>query len=99
MADQFEGKAIGIFETDSLVAAMVALDQASKAAEITIQGVERNRLKSGACVKMRGDISSIKAAMDVAIQTASRYGNVTAHTTIASPDEGTEKAMKMTIGK
>ena len=96
---QYDGKAVGVFETDNLVAAFVALDAASKAADVAIQGVERNRLKSGACVKMRGDISSVNAAMEVAVATASRLGKVTASTVIASPSEGTEVAMEMTIKK
>ena len=97
--EQYNGKALGVFEVDNLVAAFVALDAASKAADVSIQGVERNRLKSGACVKMRGDISSVNAAMDVAVATASRLGKVTASTIIASPSEGTEVATVMTINK
>ena len=99
MADRYEGKAIGIFEVDNLVAAFVALDAASKAADVMIQAVERNRLKSGACVKMRGNISDIKAAMEAAIAAAERIGNVTASTIIASPTSDTEIAMKMTVNK
>ena len=97
--ERYRGKALGIFEVDNLVAGFVALDAASKAADVMIQGVERNRLKSGACVKMRGDISSVKAAMEVAIATASRFGKVTASTVIAAPSEGTDVAMEMTIKK
>ena len=97
--EQYKDKALGVFEVDNLVAAFVALDQASKAADVSIQAVERNRLKSGACVKMRGDISSVKAAMEVAVATASRLGKVTASTVIASPSEGTEIAAEMTINK
>ena len=97
--EQYKGKALGVFEVDNLVAAFVALDAASKAADVSIQAVERNRLKQGACVKMRGDISSVKAAMDVAVATASRLGKVTASTVIASPSEGTEIAAEMTINK
>ncbi len=97
--EQYKGKALGVYEVDNLVAAYVALDAASKAADVSIQGVERNRLKSGACVKMRGDISSINAAMEVAVATASRLGKVTASTIIAAPSEGTETAMEMTINK
>ena len=97
--EQYKGKALGVFEVDNLVAAFVALDSASKAADVSIQGVERNRLKCGACVKMRGDISSVNAAMEVAVATASRLGKVTASTVIASPSEGTEVATAMTINK
>lgn len=97
--ERYDGKAIGIFEVDNLVAGFVALDEASKAADVVIQGVERNRLKSGACIKMRGDISSVNAAMEVAIATANRLGKVTASTVIAAPSEGTDVAMQMTINK
>lgn len=99
MADRYEGKALGVFEVDNLVACYVALDAASKTSDIMVQSVERNRLKSGACVKLRGNISDIKAAMDVAIKVASEHGKVTAHTIIASPTEGTDLAMAMTINK
>ena len=54
MAKNYDGMAVGAFELDNLVACFVALDAASKAANVTIQSVERNRLKSGACVKIRG---------------------------------------------
>ncbi|MCF0134623.1 MAG: BMC domain-containing protein, partial [Blautia sp.] len=66
MADNYEGKALGVFEMDNLVACFVALDAASKTADVQIQSVERNRLKSGACVKIRGSISDVKAAMEAA---------------------------------
>ncbi len=47
MAGKYEGQAIGIFELDNLCACFVALDAASKAANVSIQSVERNRLKWG----------------------------------------------------
>ena len=61
MVEQYHGMAIGIFELDSECACFVALDAAAKAAAVQIQGVERNRLGAGACVKMRGSISDVKA--------------------------------------
>ena len=51
MAENYNGMAVGIFELDSLAACFVALDAASKAANVKIQNVERNRLGAGACVK------------------------------------------------
>ncbi len=62
MAEQYRGMAIGIIELDSEWACFGALDAAAKAAAVQIQGVERNRLGAGACVKMRGSISDVKAA-------------------------------------
>ena len=99
MAENYNGMAVGVFELDNLVACFVALDAASKAANVTIQSVERNRLKSGACVKMRGSVSDVNAAMEVALETAKSLGEVISHTVIASPTADTEVALKMTINK
>lgn len=99
MAENYNGMAVGVFELDNLVACFVALDAASKAANVKIQGVERNRLKSGACVKMRGTVSDVKAAMEAALRTAEPLAKIVNHTVIASPTEDTEIALKMTINK
>lgn len=99
MTEKYNGQAIGMFELDSLGACYVALDAAAKAANISVQGVERNRLKSGACVKIRGSISDVRAAMDVAIEAAAPYGKLTAQNVIASPGEGVDLAMEMTLNK
>ncbi len=95
----YTGQAIGIFELDGLLACYVALDAAAKAANITVQGVERNRLKSGACVKIRGSVSDVRAALDAALAAAEPLGRVTASTVIAAPAAGTERTIAMTIGK
>ena len=86
MAEQYHGMAIGIFELDSECACFVALDAAAKAAAVQI-------------VKMRGSISDVKAAMEVAIRTAEPIAKVVSHTVIASPSEETETAIAMTITK
>ena len=99
MAENYNGMAVGVFELDNLVACFVALDAASKAANVKIQGVERNRLKSGACVKMRGTVSDVKAAMEAALKTAEPLAKIVNHTVIASPTSDTEVALQMTINK
>ena len=99
MSEEYRGMALGMFELDNLVACFVALDAASKTANVKIQGVERNRLKSGACVKIRGSVSDVTAAMEVALKTAEPLGKIVSHTIIASPTEDTETALKMTINK
>ncbi len=99
MAENYDGMAIGVFELDNLVACYVALDAAAKAANVKIQSVERNRLKSGACVKIRGSVSDVTAAMEVALETAKPLGTIISHTVIASPTADTEIAAKMTINK
>ena len=99
MTGQYEGMAIGIFELDNECACFVASDAAAKAAAVQIQGVERNRLGAGACVKMRGSISDVKSAMEVAIRVAEPLAKVVSHTVIAAPSEETETAIAMTITK
>ena len=99
MAENYNGMAVGVFELDNLVACFVAIDAASKAANVKIQGVERNRLKSGACVKMRGSVSDVNAAMEAALRTAEPLAKIVNHTVIASPTSDTEVALQMTINK
>lgn len=95
----YTGQALGIFELDGFMACLVALDAAAKAADVKIQDVERNRLKAGACVKLRGDISSVRAAMEAALAAAAPYGKVTASTVISAPDAGTEHGIANTVGR
>ena len=99
MAEDYTGMAIGIFGLESECICFVALDAAAKAADVRIQAVERNRLKSGACVKMRGSVSDVKAAMEAALKAAEGRSKVVSHTVIAAPSEDTETAIAMTIGK
>ena len=95
MAENYNGMAVGIFELDSFAACFVALDAASKAANVRIQNIERNRLG----VKMRGSVSDVTAAMEAAIRTAEPIAKVVSHTVIASPAHDTEPAMYMTANK
>lgn len=97
--NQYKNMAVGILETDNLVAAYMALDMAAKTADIKVQNVERNRLAAGACLKIRGSISDVKAAIDMAIIEAGRYGKVISHTVIASPMEDAEPIFYMTANK
>lgn len=96
---EFNGAAVGAFETDSYLVACVAIDAAVKAADVQVEGVERNRLASGACVKLRGRISDIRAAMEAAEEAASRLSPVTKSVVIPAPTEGTEKMLQVTINK
>ena len=99
MAESYNGQAVGVFEMDTLVACFVGLDAAAKTAAIKVQNIERNRLKAGACVKIRGSVSDVEAAMAAALKAAEPYGKLTSSTVIASPSEDAEKAMYMTANK
>ena len=50
-------------------------------------------------MKMRGSVSDVNAAMDVALRTAEPIAKVVSHTVIASPAHDTEPAMYMTANK
>lgn len=97
MSQKYDGMAVGVFELDSECACFVALDAAAKAAAVQIQGVERNRLSAGACVKLRGSVSDVKAAMEAALDAAGPISKIVSHTVIASPSKDTETALEMTI--
>ncbi len=100
MSEGFEKQAIGVFELDSFLSCFVALDAAAKAADVKIQGIERNRLKSGACVKMRGTVSDVEEAMDAALEAAAQMeSEVYSHMIIASPSADSETAIQMTINQ
>ena len=99
MAENYTGMAIGVFELDSECICFVALAAAAQAAGVKIQAVERNRLGAGACVKMRGTVSDVKAAMEAALETARPLAKIISHTVMAAPWEDTETAIAMTIGK
>lgn len=95
--DTYKGMAVGVLEVDDLVTCFAAMDAAAKAADIRIQNIERNRYDFNACVKFRGKISDINAAMEAAVSEAEKYGKVIARTVIASPLEETEPAFYMTV--
>lgn len=99
MSEEYKGMAIGVFELESECACFVALDAAAKAADVKIQAVERNRLGAGACVKMRGTVSNVNAAMEAALCTAEPLSKIVSHTIIAAPSEETETAIKVTINR
>lgn len=99
MSENYAGMAIGVFELESECVCFVALDAAAKAADVKIQAVERNRLGAGACVKMRGTVSNVKAAMEAALDVAGARTKIISHTVIAAPSEDTETAIEMTIKK
>ena len=99
MSKEYIGQAIGVFELDSLLACYVAADVAAKTADVKIQGIERNRLKAGACVKLRGNISDINAAMAAALKAAEPIAKLVSSTIIASPSADCETAIAMTIKK
>lgn len=93
MSEIREGSATGVLEVDGICAAFAAIDAAAKAADIQIEALERTREGSFVCIKMRGDVSSVTTAMDVAIVVAEKVSEIGAHVVIAAPTRDTEKTL------
>ena len=96
---EYNGKALGAFEADSYLVCCVAIDAAVKAADVQVEGIERTRLKSGACVKLRGSVSDVKAAIEAAEEAAKRLSPITKTVVIPAPSPDTEIMLQMTINK
>jgi ethanolamine utilization protein EutM len=80
------GEALGLVETKGLIATIAATDAMAKAANVTLAGQVQI---GGAYVTtfVRGDVGSVRAAVEAGSQAASANGElVTAHV-IPRPDE------------
>lgn len=82
-------KALGVIETMGLVPAIEAADSGLKTADVTLEGLEL--VGAGlVAIMMRGDVSSIKAAVAAGSLAAQRLGQVISTTVIARTAEGLE---------
>lgn len=83
--------AIGLIETKGLVALVEATDVMAKAANVEI--VKQVQI-GGAYVTtvVRGDVGSVRAAVEAGAQAAQQLGELVSSHIIARPAEGLEKA-------
>lgn len=83
-------QALGVIETMGLVPAIEAADISLKTAEVSLSGLEM--VGAGrVTIKLRGDVSSVKASVDAGKSAALRLGKVLGATVIARTAEGLEK--------
>ena len=79
--------AIGLLETRGLVALVEATDAMAKAANVQI--VKRVQIGGGLVTTIvRGDVGSVRAAIEAGANAASRVGELIASHTIPRPAEG-----------
>ena len=86
------GDAIGLVETRSTVAIVSAVDQMMKTADVEFDG----RYKVGAyntAAVIRGNLSAVRAALDVGHQTASGLGETTYTHLIPAPTQSLERQL------
>ena len=83
--------AIGLVETKGLVALVEAADAMAKAANVEI--VKKVAIGGGLVTAIvRGDVGSVRAAVEAGVQAAQQVGEVTASHVIPRPSEGLVKA-------
>ena len=85
-------EALGMVETRGLVAAIEAADAMVKAANVTLIGSEK--IGSGlVSIMVRGDVGSVKAAVEAGGAAASRLGEVIATHVIPRPHDDVNKLL------
>ncbi len=96
-------EAVGIIEVFGLATAFAAADAGCKAANVTIETFDKNKPGNAdalpvpliVMIKFRGSISNVRAALEAAGRTAENLSGVVTMHEIASPEEGTEKMLKL----
>jgi ethanolamine utilization protein EutM len=84
--------ALGTLETRGLTAAIAGMDAMVKAAEVEI--VKMEQIGSAyITVILRGDVASVKAAVDAGAEAAARHGEVISVNVIASPHRSTAQTL------
>ena len=84
------GDALGLIETQGLVACIEAADAMCKAANVVLIGYEN--VGSGLVTAMvKGDVGAVKAAVDSGVESASRIGTVVTSLVIARPHSDIQK--------
>ena len=83
--------AIGLLETKGLVALVEATDAMAKAANVTI--IKRVQIGGGLVTTVvRGDVGSVRAAVEAGAAAANQVGELTASHVIPRPADGLVKA-------
>lgn len=101
-------KAIGIVEMFGFVTAIAAADAAAKAADVKIIAVDTNKPANAetvevpliTAIKIQGDVSAVKAAVDAATETANAISGVICSHVISGPTDDAQKmAERISVGR
>ncbi len=95
--------AVGLLEVYGCCAAFVAADAASKAANVTVEALDKNKPANAEklpvplimIVKIRGSVADVEAAMNAAEVAAKNLTGVVSRYIIPNPTEDTEKLLKL----
>ena len=97
------GKATGIIEVFGLACAFVACDAGCKAADVTVETFDKNKPAKAdslpvpliVCIKFRGTVDNVTAAVEAAKETANRLTGVVSSHVIANVEPDTEYMLKL----
>ena len=97
------GKATGIIEVFGLAAAFVAVDAGCKAADVTVETLDKNKPGNAdalpvpliVAIKFRGSVEDVKAAVEAAEAAANGVTGVISTHIIANTEASTEKMLKL----
>ena len=97
------GKATGFIEVFGLTTAFVAVDAGCKAADVTVETLDKHKPGNAdalpvpliVCIKFRGSVDAVKAAVDAAEAAANGVSGVVSKHIIANTEESTEKMLKI----
>ena len=83
-------KALGLIEAQGLTTAVTALDAASKAAEVTLIGVEKVigvGKGVGVTIQLAGEVAAVRAAVDAGVIAGNRVGVIIASHVMPRPHD------------
>ena len=97
------GKATGIIEVYGLAAAFVAVDAGCKAANVTVETLDKNKPGNAdalpvpliVAIKFRGSVADVQAAVEAAADAANRVTGVITKHVISNTEASTEKMLKL----
>ena len=97
------GKATGIVEVFGLTAAFVAVDAGCKAADVTVETLDKNKPGNAdalpvpliVVIKFRGSVAAVEAAVEAAVNAANSVSGVITKHVIANTEPSTEKMLKI----
>lgn len=95
--------AVGLLEVFGCCTAFVAADAACKAANVTVDALDKNKPANADALpvplimvlKIRGSVADVNAAMDAAEEAAKGLAGVVSKYIIPCPTEDTEKLLKI----
>ena len=96
-------KATGIIEVYGLAAAFVAVDAGCKAADVTVETLDKNKPGNAdaltvpliVAIKFRGTVENVRAAVEAAAEAAKGVSGVVTSHVIANTEASTEKMLKL----